>query len=422
VRSRSATGLFCALAATAASIFLSACSTSDGQGAFSLANPTLNAAEGTAATASNGADATAGAATETGSEDGVLPDQVAYLPAAKPATAFPEAGVAATAEADDKPVPPVAGSETGQAAQPASDGTQQTDQKPGGKEQVLTAAPGKPEQVMTATDPAAAQPAPKKRGFLASLFSASQASAAPAPQSARAAAAIEPMAKSAAPKADAATKAEDAAKVEDDPEAKETASTEKRQPARLIKLASVESTDQLAISRSSTGGYGSDALPGVRQTALFEIKRKSGIDDESDIDLNEDELGPIRVASAAGMARLAPNGLLKQRDNVDVACLKPNLVRMIRTIEGRFGRKAVITSGYRSPSYNRKVNGAERSQHMYCAAVDMQVPGVSKWDLATFVRSLPGRGGVGTYCHTESVHVDIGPERDWNWRCRRRKA
>ena len=30
------------------------------------------------------------------------------------------------------------------------------------------------------------------------------------------------------------------------------------------------------------------------------------------------------------------------------------------------------------------------------------------------------RGGVGTYCHTDSVHVDVGPERDWNWRCRRR--
>ena len=43
-----------------------------------------------------------------------------------------------------------------------------------------------------------------------------------------------------------------------------------------------------------------DALPGVRQTALFEIKRKSGIDDDSDVDLHEDEEpSPIRLASAA---------------------------------------------------------------------------------------------------------------------------
>jgi uncharacterized protein YcbK (DUF882 family) len=122
------------------------------------------------------------------------------------------------------------------------------------------------------------------------------------------------------------------------------------------------------------------------------------------------------------MARLAPNGLLRQTDSVDVGCLKPGLVKMLRQIEGHFGRKVVVTSGYRSPSYNRRVNGAKRSQHMYCAAADIQVAGVTKWEIANYVRSLPGRGGVGTYCHTESVHVDIGPERDWNWRCRRRKA
>ncbi|TIL49575.1 MAG: DUF882 domain-containing protein, partial [Mesorhizobium sp.] len=54
-------------------------------------------------------------------------------------------------------------------------------------------------------------------------------------------------------------------------------------------------------------------------------------------------------------------------------------------------------------------------------AADIQVPGVSKAQLASYIRTMPGRGGVGTYCHTESVHIDVGPERDWNWRCRRRR-
>ncbi|TIU41750.1 MAG: DUF882 domain-containing protein, partial [Mesorhizobium sp.] len=183
---------------------------------------------------------------------------------------------------------------------------------------------------------------------------------------------------------------------------------------------------QLASLGGDSGHItGSDALPGVRQTALFEIKRKSGLDDESDVDLNEDE-GPIggsyQVASAAGMARLAPNGLLKQNESVDVACLKPSLVRVLKTIEGHYGRKMTVTSGYRDPARNRRANGAKNSLHMYCAAADIQVPGVSKWELASYIRSMPGRGGVGTYCHTESVHVDVGPERDWNWRCRRRSG
>ena len=160
---------------------------------------------------------------------------------------------------------------------------------------------------------------------------------------------------------------------------------------------------------------------GVRQTALFEIKRKSCIDDDSDVDLHEDEEpSPIRLASAAGLARLAPNGLLTQTDSVDVACLKPSLVRVLKTIEGHYGRKMMVTSGYRDPARNRRANGAKNSLHMYCAAADIQVPGVGKWELASYFRTMPGRGGVGTYCHTESVHVDVGPERDWNWRCRRR--
>jgi len=162
-------------------------------------------------------------------------------------------------------------------------------------------------------------------------------------------------------------------------------------------------------------------LPGVRQSSLFEITRKSGTGDDSDVDLNEEVDQPVQIASAAGLARLAPNGLLVQREDVETACLKPELVRMLHGIERHYGKRLVVTSGYRSPTHNRKVRGARKSMHMYCAAADIQIEGVGKWELARYLRTMPGRGGVGTYCHTDSVHVDIGPERDWNWRCRRSK-
>ncbi len=179
------------------------------------------------------------------------------------------------------------------------------------------------------------------------------------------------------------------------------------------------------LKLASTGGKGGEsrpvfsgeALPGVRQGSLFEITRKSGLDDDSDIDLHETEPS-YQVASAAGLARLAPNGLLKQSTSVDVACLKPSLVRMLKSAEQHFGKKMIVTSGYRSPERNRAVRGARNSMHMYCAAADVVMPGVDKHKLAAYVRALPGRGGVGTYCHTAAIHVDVGPERDWNWRCR----
>ena len=162
------------------------------------------------------------------------------------------------------------------------------------------------------------------------------------------------------------------------------------------------------------------SLPGVRANGGVEIKHRNSLYDDSDIDANEDDAFPgVTLASAPGLARLSPNGLKVQRETVDVACLKPQLVSMLKTMERHFRRPVMVTSGYRSPSYNRKVNGARKSFHMICAAADIQIDGVSKWELARFARSMPGRGGVGTYCHTKSVHVDVGPERDWNWRCKK---
>jgi uncharacterized protein YcbK (DUF882 family) len=341
---------------------------------------------------------TAEQATVMGEGDTALPETIAYVPTAKPEAAFP-----LTAPADAETI----AGHTPQSLQPPTQTAQQTDavaQKIAAADAEVTApkpaaAPAMNNPVYVTAGEMPQPEAPKKRGFLASMFGATPAKAAPAPL--------------------VNTRGSEAPAIQAKPASA---------PAKpIITLASTD-TQQKPVQLASIGGdtghvTGSDALPGVRQTALFEIKRKSGLDDESDVDLNEDEGGGgYQVASAAGMARLAPNGLLKQNETVDVACLKPSLVRVLKTIEGHYGRKMVVTSGYRDPARNRRANGAKNSLHMYCAAADIQVPGVSKWELANYIRTMPGRGGVGTYCHTESVHVDVGPERDWNWRCRRRSG
>jgi uncharacterized protein YcbK (DUF882 family) len=58
---------------------------------------------------------------------------------------------------------------------------------------------------------------------------------------------------------------------------------------------------------------------------------------------------------------------------------------------------------------------------MSCAAADIQVSGVGKASLARYLRSLPGRGGVGLYCRSRSVHIDTGTKRQWYWGCRKKK-
>lgn len=320
--------------------------------------------------------------------DAELPPQVAFLPVSRPGgdgLAAAQEMAASQAPAAAQPVMAEEAALTQQAATAqasvqttrpdaaAPDGTQaaQTAKQPDGASYPVYATAGEP--------PEAEAPAPKKKSFLSAFFGKPSTPAAPSP-----------------------------------------VREQKAKP--IVQLASATSSQKPVVMASLGGELGSaNALPGVRQSGLFEIKRKSGVDDDSDVDLHEEDDGSYEVASAAGLARLAPNGLLKQTDRVDIACLKPSLVRVLKSVEQHYGKKIVVTSGYRNTERNRRARGAKNSLHMYCAAADVQVPGVSKWELANYVRSMPGRGGVGTYCHTESVHIDVGPERDWNWRCRRRK-
>ena len=162
------------------------------------------------------------------------------------------------------------------------------------------------------------------------------------------------------------------------------------------------------IIRPTKRGAG---LPGVRtQATLFGIKRGSN-----------EAAKAFQVASAAGLARRGRNGFVKQTQAVSTECFKPELVTALRRVERHFGRPVIVTSGYRSPKHNRRAGGAKGSKHVTCEAADIQVDGVSRSKIAAFLRSMPDRGGVGTYCHTKSVHYDIGSTRDWSWGCRKRR-
>lgn len=374
------------LLAVFASVLLASCATSDSDVPFGFATaeiaPVPAQAEETATATpadNNGAPLETASTFVVEEGDPVLPDSVASAPVLRPGS---EALALAAVPATPAPQPLAA------AAQPAAE-------EHGSAGQAIAAAPDQPSEAPLQIASLVAEPAaqPKKRGFLSAFFSPSPAAAQPVP----------------------------AARPLIDPAAARPATASAAAPSRpLVQLAATGEP-----ARPLVGGQppaaDANALPGVRPESLFEITRRSGLDDDSDIDLHEGDEPPYQVASAAGLARLAPNGLMKQTDHVDVACLKPSLVRVLKAVEKHYGRKIVVTSGYRSPDKNRRARGARNSLHMYCAAADVQVEGVSKWDLAQFVRTMPGRGGVGTYCHTDSVHIDVGPERDWNWRCRRRK-
>jgi uncharacterized protein YcbK (DUF882 family) len=392
----------CALLAAFASVLLASCATSEPDVPFGFAAAGLTPAQlqqqpEAAAAESTGEQADAVMVSTFVVEEGdpVLPDMIAAAPVLRPGSE----------QAADVPVPALAAAATPAATQPATSAfaagiapvpalaaSEERETIDAAQGTTPAASDGEAAMQVAALAPAAPMQA-KKRGFLSSFF-------APAPQQPQAA---RPLIDPAATRQSEASAATSAA------------------PARpLVQFASAGQPARPLVATNAA--QGATPLPGVREgNALYEISRRSGMDDDSDIDLHEGDEPGLQLASAAGLARLAPNGLMKQTDNVDVACLKPSLVRVLKAIEKQYGRKVVVTSGYRSPDRNKRARGARNSLHMYCAAADVQVEGISKWDLAKFVRTMPGRGGVGTYCHTDSVHIDVGPERDWNWRCRRRK-
>ncbi|MDM9628598.1 D-Ala-D-Ala carboxypeptidase family metallohydrolase [Rhizobium sp. S152] len=162
------------------------------------------------------------------------------------------------------------------------------------------------------------------------------------------------------------------------------------------------------IAPTQTAYVATGALAGQTSNALYSAPKQNLLGSLS---------GLLQKASLPGMTRIAPNGLHIQNDKVEVGCFKPNLLNVIKAVETHFGKPVLVTSGYRDPQHNRMVGGAEESMHKSCDAADIQISGVSKWEIAGFIRSLPDRGGVGTYCHTDSVHLDTGRNRDWNWGC-----
>ena len=75
-----------------------------------------------------------------------------------------------------------------------------------------------------------------------------------------------------------------------------------------------------------------------------------------------------------------------------------------------------IISGYRTPKYNRKINGARKSQHMKAKAADIVVKNLKPIELRKIIIGLIKeekikKGGVGLY--NSFVHYDT---RGWNAR------
>ena len=83
------------------------------------------------------------------------------------------------------------------------------------------------------------------------------------------------------------------------------------------------------------------------------------------------------TAIRLGIDNTPPQAVLKNLEDLVALLLQP--------LANEFGQ-VIINSGYRSPALNAAVGGAVNSQHVKGLAADIEVPGMSNYDLACHIR------------------------------------
>lgn len=118
-----------------------------------------------------------------------------------------------------------------------------------------------------------------------------------------------------------------------------------------------------------------------------------------------------------GAVRLSENFKVSEfacEDGSDTVFISFGLVMVLQKIRNHFAKPVIINSAYRNDAYNKKVGGADYSQHKYGTAADISISGVSPAKIAAYVETImPNMGGIGIY--SSFVHVDVRADRArWN--------
>lgn len=99
-------------------------------------------------------------------------------------------------------------------------------------------------------------------------------------------------------------------------------------------------------------------------------------------------------------------------DKSDEVLVSDELVDLLQKVREHFGRPVIITSAYRTPSYNKKIGGTSNSRHITGEAADFVVSGVSSAKVGYYLEGL-GVSGAGIYVSRGFVHADVRENGKW---------
>lgn len=93
------------------------------------------------------------------------------------------------------------------------------------------------------------------------------------------------------------------------------------------------------------------------------------------------------------------------KDKSEYLLIASELLDVLEEIRNHFNAPTIINSGYRTPSWNSKVNGAPDSYHCKGMAADIVVKGHSSREVAKYADSIMETGGIIRY--TNFTHIDV---------------
>lgn len=102
------------------------------------------------------------------------------------------------------------------------------------------------------------------------------------------------------------------------------------------------------------------------------------------------------------------------KDGEDTVFIDLELVKILENIRTHFNKPVYVNSGYRTPSHNKTVGGAQYSYHKRGQAADIHINGVKPSTVAAYARQImPYTGGIGIY--DTFVHIDTrAVKTTWN--------
>lgn len=94
------------------------------------------------------------------------------------------------------------------------------------------------------------------------------------------------------------------------------------------------------------------------------------------------------------------------KDGSQVVFIDDYLYTILDILRNKLGKPVIITSGYRTPEWNKKCNGAKYSYHMRGMAADIRVDGMSAKELAKELDKII-EGSCGIIVYDSWVHFDV---------------